>query len=72
MIDGKLWLERALANELDVGMWNSDGGAVISARGTYPRRLIPPYHLAECCPMAALPWAPMARLGGRGGHRTAG
>ena len=55
-IDGKLWLERALANELDVGMWSSDGGAVISARGTYPRRLIPPYHLAECCPMAALPW----------------
>ena len=33
---------RGAANELDVGIWPSDGGTVTRARGNTPIRLIPP------------------------------
>lgn len=66
-LQDKLWLERALANELDVGIWTSDGGSVLKARNRYPSRLMPPYHWIECCAMAALPWRQWLDSGGAKG-----
>jgi peptide/nickel transport system substrate-binding protein len=47
-----------VANDTDMGVSNSDGGAEFLARGAYPIRLMPPWHwgFAGCCPMAAYPW----------------
>jgi peptide/nickel transport system substrate-binding protein len=47
-----------VANETDIGISNSDGGAESLARSAYPIRLIPPWHWGStgCCPMAAYPW----------------
>ncbi|MHA1216004.1 MAG: ABC transporter substrate-binding protein, partial [Candidatus Thorarchaeota archaeon] len=47
-----------VANETDIGISNSDGGAELVARSDYPIRLLPPWHWgeADCCPMAAYPW----------------
>jgi len=49
---------RAVANETDMGIGNSDGGSETVARSQYPIRLMPPWHWAweDCCPFAAHPW----------------
>ncbi|MGC9522989.1 MAG: ABC transporter substrate-binding protein [Anaerolineae bacterium] len=47
-----------VANETDIGISNSDGGAEMSGRANYPIRLIPPWHWgsADCCPMSSYSW----------------
>ncbi len=67
LLDCKLWNTRGHANELDVGIWSSDGGSPIRARSATPIRLIPPYHNVSCCAMAALPWRQWLDSGGSEG-----
>jgi len=49
---------RFVANETDVGISNSDGGAELTARSSYPMRLMPPWHwgFSDCCPMSSYQW----------------
>jgi peptide/nickel transport system substrate-binding protein len=50
---------RYVANEQEIGIWNSDGGSEETARIYYPIRLEPPWHWmfgADCCAMSSYPW----------------
>jgi peptide/nickel transport system substrate-binding protein len=57
-VPGDALMPRYVANEQDVGIWNSDGGTEASARRRGPIRLQPPWHHMgiDCCPMSSYPW----------------
>ena len=63
-----LWQTRGAANELDVGIWPSDGGTVTRARGNTPIRLIPPYHNYPNSMMSSGPWREWIESGGANGE----
>ena len=64
-----LWQTRGAANELDVGIWPSDGGTVTRARGNTPIRLIPPYHNYPNSMMSSGPWREWIESGGANGEQ---
>lgn len=49
---------RYVANENEIGIWNSDGGSEPTGRGNYPIRQMPPWHWMgdDCCAMSSYPW----------------
>ena len=49
-------ISRYVANEHDVGIWNTDGGGELTAYTNYPIRLIPPWHWQSCCAMSSFVW----------------
>ncbi|MXZ26605.1 MAG: hypothetical protein F4Y80_17435 [Caldilineaceae bacterium SB0665_bin_21] len=49
-------MSRYVANEHDVGIWNTDGGSELIAYRNYPMRLIPPWHWQSCCAMSSYVW----------------
>ncbi len=49
-------MSRYVANEHDVGIWNTDGGGELTAYTNYPMRLIPPWHWQSCCAMSSYVW----------------
>ena len=49
-------MSRYVANEHDVGIWNTDGGSELIAYRAYPMRLIPPWHWQSCCAMSSYVW----------------
>ena len=63
-----LWQTRGAADELDIGIWPSDGGTVTRARGNTPIRLIPPYHNYPNSMMSSGPWREWIESGGAKGE----
>ncbi len=57
-VPGDVLIPRYVANEQDVGIWNSDGGTEPAGHTQYPIRLIPPWHHmgTDCCAMSSYPW----------------
>ena len=55
---GDVLIPRYVANEQEIGIWNSDGGSEATARSAYPIRLEPPWHWmgTDCCAMSSYPW----------------
>lgn len=49
-------MSRYVANEHDVGIWNTDGGSELIAYRNYPMRLMPPWHWQSCCAMSSYVW----------------
>lgn len=49
-------MSRYVANEHDVGIWNTDGGSELIAYRAYPMRLMPPWHWQSCCAMSSYVW----------------
>ena len=61
--------QRYMANDQDIGIWNTDGGTVFHARSAYPMRLLPPWHwMADCCAMSSVPWRRWLDTNGEAGE----
>jgi peptide/nickel transport system substrate-binding protein len=57
-VPGDVLMPRYVANEQDIGIWNSDGGTEPLGHANSPIRLMPPWHHmgSDCCPMSSYPW----------------
>ena len=69
-VPGDVLMPRYVANEQDIGIWNSDGGTEAAARRRGPIRLEPPWHHMgiDCCAMSSYPWRQWLDTNGAAGE----
>ncbi len=69
-VPGDVLMPRYVANEQDIGIWNSDGGTEAAARRRGPIRLQPPWHHMgiDCCAMSSYPWRQWLDTNGAAGE----